>query len=107
MKIVDTLKNYKYVSLLKNPFFLVGLLFVIWIIFFDSSSLLEQRVIDQEINKLEDNKKYFENEIAKDRQAIKGLKSGDATEKYARENYYMKRENEDVFIIEFDTLSAQ
>ncbi|AJA69092.1 septum formation initiator family protein [Myroides odoratimimus] len=107
MKIVETLKNYKYVSLLKNPFFLVGLLFVIWIIFFDSSSLLEQRVIDQEINKLEDNKKYFENEIAKDRQAIKGLKSGDATEKYARENYYMKRENEDVFIIEFDTLSAQ
>lgn len=107
MKIVETLKNYKYVSLLKNPFFLVGLLFVIWIIFFDSSSLLEQRVIDQEINKLEDNKKYFENEIAKDKQAIKGLKSGDATEKYARENYYMKRENEDVFIIEFDTLSAQ
>ncbi|KUF39326.1 FtsB family cell division protein [Myroides marinus] len=107
MKIVDTLKSYKYVSLLKNPFFLVGLLFVIWIIFFDSSSLLEQRTINAEIKKIEDNKRYFEKEIEKDKKAIKGLKSGDATEKYARENYYMKRENEDVFIIEFDSLPAK
>ncbi|MGL4584915.1 MAG: FtsB family cell division protein [Flavobacterium sp.] len=107
MKIVDTLKNYNYISLLKNPFFLVGILFVIWITFFDSSSYLEQQVINAEIDKLEDNKKYFEKEIEKDKKAIKGLKSGDATEKYARENYYMKRENEDIFIIEFDSLSAK
>lgn len=106
MKILDSLKKFNYLRLLKNPFFLVGLIFVIWITFFDSYSLMEHRVINKEINKLQGNKEYFEKEIDKDRQSIKGLKSGDATEKYARENYYMKRANEDIYIVEFDTIPA-
>lgn len=107
MKASQNLKKLKYLKLLKNPFFLVGLFFVIWISFFDSYSLLEHKVINKEIDKLEDSKKYFENEIDKDKKSIKGLKNGDATEKYAREKYYMKRANEDIFIIEFDTLAQQ
>ncbi|WHT40862.1 septum formation initiator family protein [Myroides sp. mNGS23_01] len=63
--------------------------------------------MDQEIDKLEERRDYFQNEIDKDKQAIKNLKDGDATEKYAREKYYMKRDNEDIFIIEFDTLSSK
>lgn len=97
-------KKLKYLSILKNPFFLVTVFFVTWIAFFDSYSLLEHRSINKEIDKLEGNKSYFEKEISKDKQAIKGLKNGDATEKYAREKYYMKRTNEDTYIIEFDTV---
>ncbi|MHC5309350.1 FtsB family cell division protein [Myroides sp. LJL116] len=95
-------------SFLKNRWTLLWILslflFLLWILIFDTYSLLEHRHIDKEIKKLQGNKAYFENEIRKDKQAIKGLRSGDATEKYAREKYYMKRDNEDIFIIEFDSL---
>lgn len=80
------------------------LVFLSWILFFDTYSYLEHRNIDKEIDKLQEQKEYFQGEIQRDKKAIKGLKSGDATEKYAREKYYMKRENEDIFIIEFDSL---
>lgn len=91
-------------KIVKNPFLLLGISFIIWISFFDSYSWLEHRTINKEIYKLEESKAYFQNEIDKDRQGIKALKNGDATEKYAREKYYMKRANEDIFIIDFDTL---
>jgi len=101
------IKKLRYIRLLKNPFFLITIGFIVWIIFFDSYSLIEHHAIDQEIDKLEERRDYFQNEIDKDKQAIKNLKDGDATEKYAREKYYMKRDNEDIFIIEFDTLPSK
>ncbi len=99
--------SHKY-GLIKNKWALLWglslLIFLIWLLVFDTYSLLEHRHIDKEINKLEEQKEYFETEISKDKKSIKGLRSGDATEKYAREKYYMKRENEDIFIIEFDSI---
>ena len=92
------------IKIIKNPFLIIGIVFVLWISFFDSYSLLEHRSINKEIDKLEERKAYFENEITNDRKAIKGLKSGDAIEKYARETYYMKRVDEDIFIIEYDSI---
>ena len=50
----------------------------------------------------EDNKKYYQDEIRKDSENIKKLKNPDQIEKYAREKYYMKRESEDIYIIEFE-----
>ena len=38
-------------------------------------------------------------------QHLKNLKNSDSLEKYARENFYMKRINEDVFIIEMDSVN--
>ncbi len=101
----ETFIRFKIIRILRNPFFLVTIGFIIWIIFFDSYSLIEHHAIDKEINKLEERENYFQGEIDKDKEAIKNLKNGDATEKYAREKYYMKRDNEDIFIIEFDTIS--
>lgn len=101
------LRKLRYIRIVKNPFFLVTIGFLVWLIFFDSYSLVEHQTIDQEIDKLEERRDYFQNEIDKDKQAIKNLKDGDATEKYAREKYYMKRDNEDIFIIEFDTVSSK
>lgn len=107
MKLPEQLKNVNYINVIKSPFFYLSVAFLVWIVFFDNYSWLEHLNINKEIKKLEENKAYFENEIAKDKQAIKGLKNGDATEKYARENYYMKRENEDIYIIDLDTIPAK
>ncbi|MPT36652.1 MAG: hypothetical protein E2604_16580 [Flavobacterium sp.] len=71
-------------------------------LFLDNYSYLEHRVLDKEINELEDNKKYYQDEIKKDSENIKKLKNPDQIEKYAREKYYMKRDKEDIYIIEFE-----
>ncbi|SFJ06138.1 FtsB family cell division protein [Myroides guanonis] len=94
-------------KLLKNRFFIAGLFFVIWMLFIDNYSYLEHRVLNEEIEKLEENKAYFQEQIRRDREAIRSLKNSDATEKYAREKYYMKRENEDIYIIETDTIPTK
>lgn len=71
-------------------------------LFLDNYSYLEHRVLNKEINELNDNIKYYKTEIKKDSTKIKKLKNPDQIEKYAREKYYMKRENEDIYIIEFE-----
>jgi cell division protein FtsB len=63
---------------------------------------MEQRVLNHQLDELEDNKKYYQDEIRKDDENIKLLKNPDQIEKYAREKYYMKRDSEDVYIIEFE-----
>jgi cell division protein FtsB len=63
---------------------------------------MEQRVLNKQLEELEDNKKYYQDEIRKDQENIKLLKNPDQIEKYAREKYYMKRDSEDVYIIEFE-----
>ena len=63
---------------------------------------MEQRVLNKQLDELEDNKKYYQDEIRKDQENIKLLKNPDQIEKYAREKYYMKRDSEDVYIIEFE-----
>ncbi len=71
-------------------------------IFLDNYSYLEHRILDKEIDELETNKQYYINEIKKDSLKIKHLKNSDQIEKYAREKYFMKRENEDIYLIEFE-----
>jgi cell division protein FtsB len=51
---------------------------------------------------LEDNANYYKEEIKKDQENIKQLKNSEQIEKYAREKYYMKKDSEDIYIIEFE-----
>jgi len=99
-KIAAIITQYPLLKWLTNRFVLVTLFFVIWLVFFDTYSLFDQREIDKEINKLEDNKAYYQNEISKDEAYIKKLHKMEEVERYAREKYYMKRDNEDIYIIE-------
>ena len=71
-------------------------------LFLDNYSYLEHRFLDKEINELENNTKYYEEEIKKDKKNIKNLKNPDQIEKYAREKYFMKKDSEEVYIIEFE-----
>jgi len=71
-------------------------------LFLDNQSYLDQRILNKQINELEDNKTYYKEEIAKDQQSIKNLKNPGQTERYAREKYYMKRDSEDIYIIDIE-----
>jgi cell division protein DivIC len=63
---------------------------------------MEQRILNKQLDELEDNQKYYQDEIKKDEEKIKQLNNPDQIEKYAREKYYMKRDSEDIYIIEFE-----
>ena len=71
-------------------------------IFLDNYSYFDHRVLNNQIDELEDNKKYYQEEINKDLENIKKLKNPQQIEKYAREKYYMKKDSEDIYIIEFE-----
>jgi len=101
-KLKDIFNKYPFLKFLGNRYVLVLLGFIIWMLFLDNYSYLEHRVLNKEINELEDNIDYYKTEIQKDSIRIKKLKNPDQIEKYAREKYYMKRENEDIYIIEYE-----
>jgi cell division protein DivIC len=89
-------------KILLNKYVIVSVFFVTWILFLDNYSYLDHRVLNKEINELEDNKIYYQEEIKKDKDQIKKLKNPAQIEKYAREKYYMKKDSEDIYIIEFE-----
>ena len=74
-------------------------------IFFDSNSLLVHNDLNNDINKLNQQKRYYNNEIEKDKKELNMIQTDTGLEKYAREKLYMKKDNEDIFIIQFDTIS--
>ena len=94
----------KIFNVLKKTYVIIILFFVIWMIFFDTNSLLMHAELDKKIKKLENQKTYYKNEIKKDRTSIKEIESDSGIEKYAREKLFMKKENEEIFLIEFDTI---
>ncbi len=94
--------RFPFLKFLGNRYVLVIIFVAIWLIFLDNYSYFEHRVLDEEIQELEENKEYYIQEIKKDSTSIRHLKNPDQIEKYAREKYYMKRENEDIYIIEFE-----
>ena len=84
---------------LKSPFILIGLLFVLWMLFFDSNSYLNHNRLSNDINQLQKDKQHYKEEIKKDSIALEELSSTEGLEKYAREKYQMKKENEEIFLI--------
>ena len=94
----------KILNLLKKTYVIIILFFVIWMTFFDTNSLLMHFELNQKIKKLNNQKIYYQNEIKKDRTSINEIESDSGIEKYAREKLFMKKGNEEIFLIEFDTL---
>ncbi len=74
-------------------------------IFFDSNSLIVHSRYENEIQNLKNKKEYYLREIENDNKELKMIESDSGIEKYAREKLFMKKEQEDIFIIEFDTIS--
>ena len=96
----------KLKSLIGKSYFkylLILLAFMVWMTFLDTNSLLIHAELNREIKKLKNKRNALSEEILKDRSLIKKLDNVDSLEHFAREEYNLKKENEDIFIIEFQS----
>jgi cell division protein DivIC len=96
-------KDKTWFKFLSNKYVWVSLSFFTWMVFLDNYSYFEHRFLNKQIDELEDNATYYQGEIEKDEEHIKQLKNPMQVEKYAREKYYMKKDSEDIYIVEFDS----
>ncbi|OLY93928.1 Cell division protein FtsB [Cnuella takakiae] len=95
------MKFIRYIpAFLRNKYLLAGTAFAVWMIFFDRNDFFTQYDRLQELKALEKSKTYYSDQIARERKSLEELRNNPAAiEKYAREQYGMKRENEDVFVV--------
>ncbi|MEW4925132.1 septum formation initiator family protein [Algibacter sp. 2305UL17-15] len=100
MKKINT--NHRFLKPFKNIYILILVVFVIWMLFFDSNSWFIHNELNNEIEDLKTEKEYYKKGKEKDQKDYKKISSKEGLEKFAREEYYMKRENEDIFIIEYE-----
>ncbi|WP_233525566.1 FtsB family cell division protein [Chitinophaga silvisoli] len=84
---------------MRNKYFVSAAAFLIWLAFIDSKNFISQYELSSEVNKLESQKSFFMEEIVKTRKEQEELLSSpDKLEKFAREKYLMKKDDEDLFI---------
>ncbi|MCX2680701.1 septum formation initiator family protein [Galbibacter sp. EGI 63066] len=96
------IKNTKWFKFFSNIYVLVLTVFVVWMLFFDTNSWwFTHRELNKEIEKLKEQKTHLQQEIEKDKEALKKLNDKEELEKFAREKYYLKKEGEEIYIIEY------
>ncbi|HQV01812.1 MAG TPA: septum formation initiator family protein, partial [Bacteroidia bacterium] len=101
------MKNFKIPSVLKNKYVIAVLVFLVWLTFFDQNSFLVQYSYQQDLNKLEKEHEYYKTQIDYNKAQLTQLETDTALlEKYAREKYYMKKKNEDIFVLVADSDST-
>lgn len=96
------LKGKKWFKFLTNTYILVLTIFVIWMAFFDTNSLMIHLELRKEIRKLERQKEFLREEIEKDQEVLKKMSDESELERLAREKYYMKKEKEEIFLIDYE-----
>ena len=94
----------KFASIFTNKYLLTGTAFCIWMLFFDTNDLSLQMRRINEMHKLQESEKVMDKLIADTKHELGQLKTNPETlEKYAREKYMMKADNEDLYIITPDS----
>ncbi len=86
---------------LRNFYIVTGLCFFVWMLFLDSNDLISRLKMSNKIRSLENEKEFYQEKIAeveKDRKEL--MTNKELLEKFAREKYLMKKETEDIFIIQ-------
>ena len=90
----------RLLDLLRNKYFLVTLAFVVWMLFFDKNDIYSQYQYHEQVSKLKAESEFYQKETAKVSKDLDELTSDKAQlEKFAREKYLMKKNNEDVFVV--------
>ena len=85
---------------LNNKYVIAGAIFLLWILFFDQNNLLNRISDLRNLREMKAQKEYYAKKIANDIQRTTELETDDDNlEKFAREQYLMKKPNEDVFVI--------
>ena len=102
MRFIKIIKNSKFFKLFSNIYILITTVFLIWILFLDSNSVVVNIKLKSQINDLENKINQLQKEIEIDKKLIASLKNLDSLEKYGREKHFMKKQNEEIFIIEIE-----
>lgn len=90
----------RLLELIRNKYFLSVAAFVVWLLFFDKNDVIAQYEYRSEVSKLQEEKDFYVREIAKVKKDLKELSTDlNTAEKFAREKYFMKKDNEDIFVI--------
>jgi cell division protein DivIC len=90
----------KIPSWVKNKYLLTGLAFIVWMCFFDANDIALQQHRRSELKKLQNEERMLDKQITQTKQELDLLKTSPSTiEKYAREKYLMKRDNEDLYLV--------
>ncbi len=88
------------IPLLRNRYVITFLAFIVWVGFFDQNNLVERHELSGRIDQLEKQKVHYQNEIKNNTHRIGELQSNpDNLEKFAREQYLMKKPDEDIFVV--------
>ena len=100
------MKKLRYIF--TNKYLITGIAFAVWMLFFDRNDVTLQIHRARELNKLEQNEKNMAVRITNTQQELDLLKTNPETlEKYAREKFMMKKDNEDLYIVTFDSSSIR
>jgi len=95
----------KYFKFFTNLYVITSLLFLFWMLFMDTNSMIFHKELNNEIRDLTEQRNKLKIEIEKDKKLINDLNDIDNYEKFARENFYMKKDDEEIYIIEYkDTI---
>ena len=90
----------KLLKTFKNKYLIATIAFLVWMVFFDHNNLLLHLQYRNELNDLNNSKKYYQGQIDKTKKEVELMQSNPKwMEKVAREQYLMKRDNEDVYLI--------
>ena len=90
----------KFFRILTNKYLLTVVGLSVWLCFFDRNDLFTQMELKDKVNKLAGERDYYMNEIINNKREIKELQTdAKSLEKFAREKYLMKKDNEEVFVI--------
>ncbi len=94
-------RYWKYfLKFLKNKYLVAIVFFVIWIVFFDNNNLIERVRLVKDVDQFQKDKLYYQKRIQSDSARLEELlTSPENLEKFAREQYLMKKDNEDIFIL--------
>ena len=93
--------NSSWFKLGTNIYLLVSVFFIVWMMFFDTNSFRILWSLESKIDDLEQQKKELIRQIDEDRFIIQKLSDSIELEKFGREQYYLKKADEDIFIVEF------
>ena len=96
------------VPVVLNKYFISIVAVIIWITFFDKDDLLSQYQLTQKLQQIKAERNYYLTEIEKSKKDMNELRTNPANlEKFAREKYLMKKDDEDIFVIVKDSTKKQ
>ena len=88
------------IPFLRNKYVLASFFFILWVVFFDTNNFLDRSQQMKELKQLKEDREYYMQRIEHDTRRMNELRTDlKSLEKFAREQYLMKKDNEDVFII--------